>query len=355
MQNKAMINLGGREMLDWLFFDIGSTLFDESECIRTRVESTAEALAGTPHECSLSEFWALMEQMAKQQCAHPYRAVMKELGSDVFKPWRKELERPFPEAASMLEKLRGRYHLGIIANQSSDTKQHLASFGLDRFFEVVVSSSEAGLAKTDPEIFRLALSLAACAPERAAMIGDRLDNDIFPAKRLGMKTIWVKQGWGGLAAPMTFDYMPDPTISSLSELPTAISCISKTMQQPLIYGTGNPAKLDHMRRILAPMNLGLIGAKETGAVLPDVNESGDKPLENARIKAYAYYEALKRPVFACDSGLYIDGLPDSEQPGVHVRMVGGKRLTDDEMVSHYSAIARRLGGKAIARYLRAMA
>ena len=57
-------------------------------------------------------------------------------------------------------------------------------------------------------------------------------------------------------------------------------------------------------------------------------------IENARIKALAYYAALKRPVFTCDSGLYIDGLADSEQPGVHVRMVNGKRLTDDEMVVH---------------------
>lgn len=27
------------------------------------------------------------------------------------------------------------------------------------------------------------------------MIGDRLDNDIIPAKKLGMKTIWVRQGF----------------------------------------------------------------------------------------------------------------------------------------------------------------
>ncbi|MDR2505351.1 MAG: hypothetical protein LBD16_04510 [Oscillospiraceae bacterium] len=127
------------------------------------------------------------------------------------------------------------------------------------------------------------------------------------------------------------------------------------MSRPvLVYGTGNPAKLEHMRRMLAPINMNFIGAKEIGAALPDVDESGSTPLENARIKALAYYEALKRPVFACDSGLYIEGLPDSEQPGVHVRMVGGKRLTDDEMIAHYSSIAGRLGGKAIARYKNAV-
>ena len=28
------------------------------------------------------------------------------------------------------------------------------------------------------------------------MIGDRVDNDIIPAKLIGMHTIWVKQGFG---------------------------------------------------------------------------------------------------------------------------------------------------------------
>jgi hypothetical protein len=43
-------------------------------------------------------------------------------------------------------------------------------------------------------------------------------------------------------------------------------------------------------------------------------------------------------------------LTGSEQPGVHVRMMNGKRLTDDDMVEYYTAIAAKLGGKAASRY-----
>lgn len=117
-----------------------------------------------------------------------------------------------------------------------------------------------------------------------------------------------------------------------------------------IYGTNNPAKLESMRDCLAPLNVRIVGLNETSIAIPDVEENGGTPLENARIKALAYYELLKRPVFACDSGLYIDGLPDDEQPGVHVRTVNGKRLNDEEMTAHYSAIAARLGGKCLAQY-----
>jgi 8-oxo-dGTP diphosphatase len=125
-------------------------------------------------------------------------------------------------------------------------------------------------------------------------------------------------------------------------------------QNTFIYGTSNPAKLQSMRDCLTPLNIKIIGLKETGIMIPDVDENGDTPLDNARIKALAYYAALKRPVFACDSGLYIDGLSDDEQPGTHVRLVNGKRLNDDEMVAHYAEIAGKLGGKAVARYKNAI-
>ena len=52
------------------------------------------------------------------------------------------------------------------------------------------------MAKPDKKIFEMALNRAGCRPERAMMIGDRIDNDIIPAKKLGMKTIWIKQGFG---------------------------------------------------------------------------------------------------------------------------------------------------------------
>ena len=93
----------------------------------------------------------------------------------------------------------------------------------------------------------------------------------------------------------------------------------------LLYGTGNPAKLDVMRRRLADLGIELIGLKDLGEVrLPEIIEDGKTPLENARKKAEAYFEALHMPVFSCDSGLYFDDVAEEDQPGVHVRTVNGK-------------------------------
>lgn len=116
----------------------------------------------------------------------------------------------------------------------------------------------------------------------------------------------------------------------------------------LLYGTSNEGKLTVMRRALEPMkNIQIIGLKEIEAAgnikLPEIEESGSTPLENARIKALAYYQVLKIPVFSCDSGLYFDGLPHQLQPGIHVRTIHGKRFTDEEMTSYYAGLARQYG------------
>lgn len=121
-----------------------------------------------------------------------------------------------------------------------------------------------------------------------------------------------------------------------------------------IYGTGNPAKLAHMRTMLAPLNIAIHSLQDCYLSLPEPTENGQTPAENARFKALAYYKACRRPVFACDSGLYMEGLPENEQPGVHVRMLNGQRMNDAQMTAHYAALVRSLGGRAVARYKNAI-
>ena len=82
----------------------------------------------------------------------------------------------------------------------------------------MIASAEAGISKPDPRIFTLALERAECPAEEAVMIGDRLDNDIVPAKRLGMKTVWIRQGFGGLSDIALSPEKPDDIVDNLSEL-----------------------------------------------------------------------------------------------------------------------------------------
>lgn len=122
----------------------------------------------------------------------------------------------------------------------------------------------------------------------------------------------------------------------------------------LLYGTANQAKIQHMKEMLNDLDIEITGLNDADLHIEQIDESGNSPLENAKIKTVAYFKAAKSPVFSCDSGLYIDGLDIKNQPGVQVRRVNGKVLNDEEMIEYYSNLAAKLGGKAIAKYKNAI-
>ena len=121
----------------------------------------------------------------------------------------------------------------------------------------------------------------------------------------------------------------------------------------LIYGTTNKAKIDFMKRRVEPLGIEVLSLTDVSAPKLDITENGNNPLENAKIKALAYYDALKMPMFSCDSGLYIDGLDDARQPGINIRGQDD-HMDDDEAVHYYSALAAELGGSMTARYKNAI-
>ena len=111
-----------------------------------------------------------------------------------------------------------------------------------------------------------------------------------------------------------------------------------------------------MRRALAGLDIELAGLRDVAGAgcVPKVDESGASLLENAALKARAYFKAFGMPVFSCDSGLYFDGLSGAGQPGLFVRRVGGRELDDDEMLAYYAGLAAQHGGRLRARYRNAI-
>jgi len=123
----------------------------------------------------------------------------------------------------------------------------------------------------------------------------------------------------------------------------------------LLYGTGNPAKLSSMKAMLSGLDFEVIGLNDLDAKSTcEIDESGNSPLSNARIKATMYFKEFGMPVFSCDSGLYFDDIDSQYQPGTMVRRVNDKTLTDDEMIDYYSDMAKKHGGSITAWYKNAI-
>ena len=197
--------------IKWLFFDIGSTLVDETKVYDDIFHQIAIA-------ANVSEEYVKMQAIAfYKQNKRGHKEVMRLLGVK-YPEWTPKYEELYPDTKACLRILEKKYKLGIIANQIPGAKKRLEDMGIRQFFDLIVTSAEEGVAKPDPEIFRIALIRAGCTPEQAVMIGDRIGNDIVPAKRMGMKTVWIKQGVGKYWNIHGDCETPEFEVNSLSEL-----------------------------------------------------------------------------------------------------------------------------------------
>ena len=198
--------------IKWIFYDIGSTLIDETECYNHRIR---DAIAGT--DITFEEFNEKRIFFAKQNLKGDIEAL-KFFGLTKT-PWHFEDESPYEEAEAVLNALCERgYSIGVIANQAPSTEKRLENWGFMKYIKLVIASAEEGVAKPDSEIFLRALNRADCLPENAVMIGDRIDNDIEPAKKLGMKTIWVRQGFSIYQQPENDIQTADHIVDSLRDI-----------------------------------------------------------------------------------------------------------------------------------------
>jgi putative hydrolase of the HAD superfamily len=111
------------------------------------------------------------------------------------------------------------YHLGIFSNagDDKDVQQLVQNFGIREYFDFVLTSAACFYRKPHARAFEIALAQWNITPNECVMIGDSLVADIYGAKKLDMKAIWLTR-----RATFTVDDMhrfkPDFSIRTLSEL-----------------------------------------------------------------------------------------------------------------------------------------
>ncbi|MDO9184301.1 MAG: HAD family hydrolase [Bacteriovorax sp.] len=93
----------------------------------------------------------------------------------------------------ILKELKLNYKLGVVSNFTGNLEIILKEFSIDSVFSFVLDSYHVGYSKPNPEIFKLAISKCEVLPNEICFIGDNLERDIIPAKKLGMKTVLITQ------------------------------------------------------------------------------------------------------------------------------------------------------------------
>jgi putative hydrolase of the HAD superfamily len=216
----------GTAQIRWLFFDLGNTLVSEEAATERRIEELVGCFEKQGRQCSREDVRRALAEASAEFAPRLITAAIAKLTNDpelrrsalAEARYPKELEVPYEGVAQVLGSLASQYRIGVIANQSAGTEARLTKWGLMPFLSICLASAELGLEKPDPAIFRLALVCAECGPEEAVMIGDRLDNDIRPARMEGWNTIRILHGFARLQSPRDAFDEADVTLAKVEEL-----------------------------------------------------------------------------------------------------------------------------------------
>lgn len=191
-----------------VIFDVGETLVDESRQWLQAAEEvgvaplTLMAVLGAlaerdePH----SHVWGVL-------CVEPPATPARILPEDLY-----------PDALPALGALRAAgYLVGVAGNQPARAEHELRSAGVE--VDLLVTSSRWGVAKPSPDFFARLVTDLAVPPRDVLYVGDRLDNDILPARAVGMRTAFLRRGpWGHVHARRPEVALADVRVGSLREL-----------------------------------------------------------------------------------------------------------------------------------------
>lgn len=215
-------------MIRAVFFDVGETLVDE-----TRQWTTwAEWLGVTPLTF-LATLGAVIERGEHHRKVFEYFASGLDLHAEqdkrraAGKDYAIEARDLYPDVMPALTalKIQG-LALGIAGNQPEGAEDALQSAGLQ--VDHLASSARWGVEKPSPAFFDRIAETAALRPAEIAYVGDRIDNDVLPARAAGMCAVFIVRGpWGVIHARRPEATRAHVTVRSLAELAPAIARLNR--------------------------------------------------------------------------------------------------------------------------------
>lgn len=198
--------------------DVGETLVDETELMGTWADRL-----GVPRLTFFACLGAVIERGEGHRRVFEILDVdMRELrerwGPVVF-----GAEDLYPDATPCIAELDRRgYVVGIAGNQPERAEEVLGSLELPVAF--VASSARWGVQKPSPDFFARIVAELGLEAGEVAYIGDRLDNDVLPARDAGMVAVFCRRGpWGYVHALRPEADRAHLRVDSLAELPEALA------------------------------------------------------------------------------------------------------------------------------------
>lgn len=206
-------------------FDVGETLIDE-----TREYGTWADWLGVPRHTFVSVFGATIAQgLDYRETFQVFRpgfdlTAEREARAASGRPeWFGEEDLYVDVRPALSELQMMGIWVGVVGNQTVRAGGLLRGLRLPCDF--IATSDDWGVSKPDTAFFDQIVEEAGVLAEEIVYVGDRLDNDIAPAKAVGMKTAFIRRGpWGWIHrnSPL-LDELADFRIDHLTELPALVA------------------------------------------------------------------------------------------------------------------------------------
>ncbi len=131
----------------------------------------------------------------------------------------------YPDAMPALRACRAAgWRVGLAGNQPEEAEGALIAAGAPADF--IASSAGWGVEKPSPAFFAKVVEGAGLPAHQIAYVGDRLDNDVLPAKAAGMTAVFLRRGpWGVIHARRPEATQADLRLESLDALVPALTAI----------------------------------------------------------------------------------------------------------------------------------
>jgi 5'-nucleotidase len=196
---------------DWVFFDLGYTLVDETRSDSAYLRQLYDLLREYGASLPKAQFQRTVEGMVAERVASTHRRLgetlflryarrgsKEEFLEQLFSRWSAQsytkLWSLHKDVMPTLKAVSKNHPCGIIANQAPWSRKFIEERAkFKSYFKVIVLSGEVGTAKPDRQIFLLALRKAGTSATGSTYVGDRVDFDIAPAKALGMTTVLIRR------------------------------------------------------------------------------------------------------------------------------------------------------------------
>ena len=92
----------------------------------------------------------------------------------------------------LLKELSHDFKLGVVSNFYGNLQVVLFEAGIRELIQVAIDSKHMRVFKPDERIFAAALKVLDLPHNQVAMVGDSLHKDCAPARKLGMRAIWLR-------------------------------------------------------------------------------------------------------------------------------------------------------------------